>query len=80
MLVEYHKHSAGGYAFIVYEPPAESLPWLAVCIGPANVVLGAEAYATVEEANRRIMELADKFAARADGPTNFSWSKSPLSQ
>ena len=49
------------YIFIVYDPAAPGLPWLSVCIGPDGRVLGAEAFDTLEDAQAKTAECAEKF-------------------
>jgi len=49
------------YTFIVYDPAAPGLPWLSVCIGPDGRVVGAEAFDTLEDAQGRTAECAEKF-------------------
>lgn len=49
------------YVFVVYDPAAPGLPWLSVCIGPGRQVLGVEAFDTLEDAQARTAECAEKF-------------------
>jgi hypothetical protein len=49
------------YIFTVYDPAAPGLPWLSVCIGPDGRVMGAEAFDTLEDAQARTAECAEKF-------------------
>ncbi|GLS71685.1 hypothetical protein GCM10007890_36980 [Methylobacterium tardum] len=49
------------YAFVVYDPPVPSLPWLVVCIGPDGKVHAVEAFATLEDAQAKTSECAEDF-------------------
>lgn len=67
MLVETQSPFRQGYAFVVYAPPSEGMPWLAVCIGPGGKVLGAQAFDCEADAQTNIAECAEEFAARFKG-------------
>lgn len=51
----------GRYIFTVYDPAGPGLPWLSVCIGPDNRVMGVEAFDTLEDAQARTAECAERF-------------------
>lgn len=55
------------YIFIVYDPAAPGLPWLSVCIGRDGRVMGAEAFDTLEDAQAKTVECAEKFLGEIEG-------------
>ncbi|MGU3329576.1 hypothetical protein ACLBXB_21865 [Methylobacterium mesophilicum] len=54
------------YQFVVYDPPAPGLPWLTVCLGPSGEVLEAEAWTSLEEAQRMTEKAAQMVADSVD--------------
>ena len=61
MLIELREPHPHGYSFVVYEPPVDNLPWLAVCVGPGRRIIEAESFRTKAEADAAIEKLASDF-------------------
>lgn len=56
MLVEAMELHPDGYALVAYNPPADGLPWLVVCLGPQGRLVATVAANTAEEASFRLAD------------------------
>ena len=60
-IVEHHVVSV---RFVVYDPPATGLPWLSVCLGPNDEVIGVKPFASAEAAGAMNEACADRLARK----------------
>ena len=50
--------------FVVYNPPAPSLPWLSVCLGPDDEVIGMKPFDSAEAAKAASESCAYRLARK----------------
>jgi hypothetical protein len=67
MLVEAAELHPEGYALAVYDPPADGLPWLVVCLGPEGRLVAAVTSHIADAARARIADF--KAELRLKPPT-----------
>ena len=53
--------------FAVYEPPAPGLPWLSVCLGPKDEIIGVKAFDSSEAAKAKNETCADRLERKFEG-------------
>lgn len=54
----------GRVRFVVYPPPAPGLPWLSVCLGPDDEIIGVQGCASAEAARAKTEACAARLASK----------------